>query len=789
MQQGDDDELAGTEAATGEDAAGEARRIERDARRGAPDPLEGLPVRIDGEKKPELAFDPLVIREALTLQRDDQVAFQRFRIRLRCAGVSLGQWDKALRAEESRQRDEARERDRRASIEALTARELAEARALDAERQADASGRATAGALADHYGEIAVDDTTYRSRPGRVWCERVGRDGMERVTLAHFSAVIAETVHEIDTPGAAERVTYVLSVVIGDETFARTVRVRAEEFDRMRWPGAIDAGAAVGAERGARERLCETIRLLSRGVTKRVHACRFLGWHPHEGRWVFLHAGGAIDASGVTEGVRVHVDDPASRYQLPAPPTGEVLLAAARATVALFDVEPAKVMVPAFALAFRAVMGPSRVTVHITGRMRLGKSLLAGLVQSLFGPSTVAPTLCDGFPASWVADSAIALAHKLVTHGDTLTTVDDLQQSAGGDGGAFRKFDETTRNHFNRTAPMKGRPEGGVRTSPVSRGSILSTGEVLPRSHSGTSRVLSVMLTERPSPDLEPLMERARTGELAAAMSAFIRWYAPRVEATRPKLEALGRDAAKRWQLGDSDRAAGLLGALALGIETWLDWLRDTGALDADAIDTRRERAALALRAVAGDHGEHVAAEDPARLFVEYLGDALRGHDCHAVSLKTGYKRGIPKDPGSWGWTLGPDLAPRANGKPVVYIPEGKNELYLDPGPALEIAQERAKRHGRMIALDRDTLPRALHAAGLLARHNLHLAVPRVGVKVRLSSTMERWWPALTFEALGASFEELPDDPDAPPAPPAPPSAREFPEVEAEETEPDPFDG
>lgn len=807
----DGDGLAGTEGASGDDAATEARRIERDARRGAPDPLEGLPVRIETAKAPELAFDPVVVREACALEASDGVAFQRFRLRLRAAGVSLGQWDKAVRAETSRQREEAKAQERRATIEALQARALAEAQAVETERQADAATVRDA-VLCDHYGEVTVDDTRYRSRPGRVWCERVGRDGIERATLAHFSAVIAETVHAIDTPGAPERVTYVLSVVIGDETFARTVRVKAEDFDRMRWPGAIDAGAAVGAERGARERLCETIRLLSRGVTKRVHACGFLGWHFHRDRWVYLHAGGAIDAAGVTDGIRVAVEDPASRYQLPAPPVGEALRDAARATVQLFDVEPATVMVPAFALAFRSVLGPSRATVHITGRKGLGKSLLMGLVSTLFGPDTVASTLTDGFAASWIADSAIGLAYKLVTIGDACVPTDDLQPAVHDrDGGSLKRFDDTTRNHFNRTSPMKGKPEGGVRTSPISRGSILSTGEVLPRSHSGSSRVLSVMLTERPAPSVDAferaaalaakgdreslkeaatvsslaaLAELATGGVFAAAMAGFVRWYAPYVAAMRPKLERSGRDLARQWDLGDSDRAEALLGALALGIDTWLLWLFDVGALDAAAAEARRERAKVALRQVALDHGEHIEAEDPARLCGEYLGDALRGHDCHAVLMLPGYKRGIPKDCESWGWKRGRDGSPEPCGKPVVYIPIGKNELYVDPGAAVEIAQERARRAGRSLVLDKNTLARALLAARLLARDSLHLDGRKgPNVRVRLSSREEHWWPAVKFEALGFSFADLPEDEDAPPAEPAPPG--EFPEVDPQEPEPE----
>jgi len=239
----------------------------------------------------------------------------------------------------------------------------------------------------------------------------------------------------------------------------------------------------------------------------------------------------------------------------------------------LLSVTPATVVVPLVSAAFRAVMGRSRLTVHVSGRTGTGKSLLAGIVQPLFGRGMHGEAL----PVSWADGStANGIARVLSRVSDAPVVVDDLRFGGGpSDVRVAELFDRVTRAQFNGAAPVKLTRDGGQRTDPASRCIIVSTGETPPRMHSTRNRVVCVELDERSAPDLAPLVLRAAGGELARGMAAFVQWYAPRYATNLPRLDALERAAGVRWALGVTDRAASLFRALALGAELLFAWLAE----------------------------------------------------------------------------------------------------------------------------------------------------------------------------------------------------------------------
>lgn len=365
---------------------------------------------------------------------------------------------------------------------------------------------------------------------------------------------------------------------------------------------------------------------------------------------------------------------PADRIALPPPPSGTDRDAAVRLLVQLFDVEPAEVMLPAFGLAIRAVMGPSRACVHIAGRKGLGKTLISGLVASLFGKSLFEAPLC-----SWAdGSSANGISRTLATVGDAVVVVDDLRVGVGREEQCFALFDRVVRGHHNRSAPRKLTREGGSRNDPPTRASILSTGEVLPLGHSTRDRVVSIVLHSRPAPSrehyeraraleesgkhaearressLDALMTAASSGVLAAGMSAFVEWYAPHHGSNRDRLDALERDAARRWELGEGDRASGLLGALALGLETLFDFMEQSGALAPEDLEVRRLRARSSLKLVAKAHGDYVSDEDPAERFIALIREALATGQGHLLGLRPPPQGGTcgPPSAQSFGWRL-----------------------------------------------------------------------------------------------------------------------------------------
>jgi len=705
------------------------------------DPLRELVASIRAEGKTELAFEASVLEAAAMLRTS---ALEALRRELKAAGVAVTRWNRDLEVKVREVKFEAIQR-----------------RAAEVSRRGVAPGAHGAPGGAPHDHDASGSDgngTRYEMAPGCTAMETIDRRGdPQRTTLARFSARMIAEVCELDAPEAIPRRVRALSVMCEGDTLSRVVEVPSSAFAAMQWPETmVGARARVSPGRSVREHLRAAIEACSDPPTVRRY--RFTGW-VNDGRWMYLHAGGAIGADGAVADVEVAPVAPGDMYRFPALPEGEERLHAALALVELLSIEPAHVIVPMVALAFRAAMGPTNATVHVTGELGLGKSHLAALVSSLFG----AP-LADRFPASWADSSSVnGIARTLATVGDALLPIDDLRVGVGREDAALALFERVTRAHFNRASARKLHRDGTTRNDPPSRCAILSTGEVLPRSSSGSSRVVGVALDARPTPDLEPLTRKARDGVLAAAMAMFIQWYAPRVEGDRDHLAARDREAARGWHLGDGDRAAELLGALAHGFEGLLAFLGPGGLFEAGVLDTNDHaahaaRAEKALRHVLEGHGEHVRAENPARRFCELLGAVLRSGAANVAAIRPLGRLGTPPDPTVWGWRedrRGDDEVWRPTGLRVGYLPAGRSQLWLDPGPAFEAITAAARGEGRPLGVDKDGLGRALRSAGVLAACDPTTPT----MTVRVGPECLRVW-RLRLESLGFDAEGTAEAPD-----------------------------
>jgi hypothetical protein len=702
--------------------------------------LDGLVDRVLREGE-HVVFEVPVIDAALALRREAPMRFERLRTDLKRAKVSVRRWEQALDVAQ-RSCSASSRRGGRTSLRADATRDKLR------ESAATTSGdAATLAHLDTHFSEVRTDDDmdiTYGMRPGQIWIERPTRSGTERITLAHFSALIVESVHEIDAPDAEESVTFALDVVLDGETTPRRREVRATDFDAMRWPGVIAAGAALGSAAGTRERLAEAIRLLSRGVTKRTSLMRYTGWDFRQR--IYLTAGASIDEKGDVDGVRVEPQSPADTYAFP--PLGDAAMerAGAEALVALLAMEPASVIVPLVGLAARSVLGPSRSIVHLMGRQGLGKSTLAALIAMCFGPAMVK----ERAPLSWDRVTPLAALHSLAAIGHAVVPIEDLRAEH------LHKADPVLRAVFNGAGGVKGKRDGGVRHEPRPRASVLSTGEVRLPGASLNTRVLTLSLDTHPTPRPDAvggLYDRASNGDLARGMAAFVRWVAPHVEQDFSRIIQRERTAARSWELGGSARAEEVLGALALGLDALFAHLDAVKALDASSLASARRRAVKSMQCVAREHEASLAIEDPARRFCALIGAALRAGDAHVAGLTKG-KAAIPAPPTVWGYRAEPSsegIIHRPQGRRVGYVnaSDTPQEVLLDPAVALAVAREQAQRSGYPLSGDASGLARALKDAGLLSRTALEEARKSVTVRVRIGSGVRVEALAVKVEALG----------------------------------------
>ena len=129
--------------------------------------------------------------------------------------------------------------------------------------------------------------------PGGICRLVFAEDGKEprRIQLANFSARIVNEIHVTD--GVDEQIELEVETHLeGREK--KLVTLTVDEFERMTWPiKRLGAGANVRGGPGVRDELREAIQHFSEGFG-RVDVFTHSGWTQVDGRWVYLHAGGAI---------------------------------------------------------------------------------------------------------------------------------------------------------------------------------------------------------------------------------------------------------------------------------------------------------------------------------------------------------------------------------------------------------------------------------------------------------------------------------------------------------------
>jgi hypothetical protein len=181
----------------------------------------------------------------------------------------------------------------------------------------------------------------YRISGGRIVHTRQTQAGPVDVPLSNFAArIVSLTTHD---DGVERAIHLAIEGELADGTPLPRVEIAAADFARMEWTiPAWGTRAVVCAGRGTADHLRAALQLLSGDVPHRV-VFGHLGWRELGGRWLYLHSGGAIGADGPVAGVETAPPEALARYVLPAPPTGEQLRRAVRASLALLHLAPGRV--------------------------------------------------------------------------------------------------------------------------------------------------------------------------------------------------------------------------------------------------------------------------------------------------------------------------------------------------------------------------------------------------------------------------------------------------------------
>jgi hypothetical protein len=252
------------------------------------------------------------------------------------------------------------------------------------------------------------------------------------------------------------------------------------------------------------------------------------GWRQIDGEWIYLDAGGGIGRNGRVGRVEIEVDLPSQlgRYQLPDPPSGDVIKASILACFRLLKVAKGQVTYPLACGVARSVLSPCDFSIFVGGPTGEGKTELTARYQQHFGPQMDARHLPANWSSTGNALEALAFAAK-----DAMLTVDDFcpTGSAHDVQRYHREADGLLRAQGNSSGRVRMNWDTSLRPEKHPRGLIVCTGEDFPRGQSLRSRCLGLELGpgQVDWTAMSSCQKDGHDGQYAKAMAAFIQWLAP----------------------------------------------------------------------------------------------------------------------------------------------------------------------------------------------------------------------------------------------------------------------
>ncbi|HEV2545927.1 MAG TPA: hypothetical protein VGU20_01180 [Stellaceae bacterium] len=552
----------------------------------------------------------------------------------------------------------------------------------------------------------------YLSVDGALHYEKVGKDGETvLVRLCNFTAGISEDIFRDD--GADMHRSFVVEGQLSSGRRLARTAIAADEFFEMKWV-AREWGAAAIVTPGpsVRGHLAVAIQMQCQPVpTRTVFA--HTGWRETEHGLVYLHGNGAISTSGPVAGIEVNLPGALGDYVLPA--TDEDVLPAIRASIALTEL--GDIGYALMGAAYRAPLAhflPVTVSLYVAGPTGVFKSAVTALAQAHFGSNFS----FDHLPGNW-SSTANALEREAFVVKDALFTIDDF--APRGAPHEVQRLHATAervlRAQGNRSGRHRMNADSTLRPVLSPRGLMVASGEDVPTGQSLRARMFIVELDSGAIDQtiLTKLQGYAAGGLLSQSMSNYLRWIATESADLEAKLQT--RHLHLRNGIGGAHaRMPGNIASLLLGVDQFLSFAVELGAITAAAAEKHRSGARRAFEAQAARQAALQASEDPVDQFVALIRNALVSGKGHLVDRASG---GMPGKAGLCGWR-------EAEGeRSTRWQPSGErlgwidgDAVYLSPEGAFRMAQRLAREGGDGVALTKNTLFKRLDERGLLSQRD-----------------------------------------------------------------------
>lgn len=485
--------------------------------------------------------------------------------------------------------------------------------------------------------------------------------------------------------------------------------VPVEEFNRCDWVeraelGVLRVPVATIAGASAKHDIMTAIKLASPYPV--IPAYGRLGWHQRDGRWIYIHGGGAWCASGGVPDLRVHGDGITAFTMSPVPADTEAGCRAFDALWGLFGMGPDRFAAIEIGAAFRASMGRPTGSITYRALNMSGKSARQAFITQSWSPACRWNRLPFNAGKAFATPTYIEHVHH--TFGDMIVVWDDMAP-VGSTRERADYFDLFARSLFN--GASKGRMgivdrkiTARARLRPRAFGSL--SAEDLTAVESGQNRTHILPLTRE---EFDPkAFETADAGtgpaDRSALMSAFIVWWAAKMPAHAYVAELEGHyrtelsrmtGAPSRYVESVADKAAGLHCGLAFAREQ--GWVTDARAdeLWAWAWSGLCESLCAQVDAIAGQ-------SMPDRIRDSIL-DGLSAREAHVLGT-AGDK---PNDAPLFGWD-----GPIPRGRMIGWT-DGER-LFLLPSAAGAFVSDYSGRAGAPIEITPRAMGEALEAAGYI---------------------------------------------------------------------------
>lgn len=478
----------------------------------------------------------------------------------------------------------------------------------------------------------------------------------------------------------------------------------------MSWVAEWAPRAVLYAGQAVRDRAREAIQLVSSDAVERtVYA--HTGWRCLGGRWLYLHAGGALGADGPIEGVGAELPGDLTRYRLAEPPGVEAPRAAFAAVWQELPAVSPAVVPPLLGAVLTAPLSTPidvDVVVALIGPTGSSKTSMVSALLNFYGqfPPTTTPV---GF------ESTANYLEKLASIAKDLPLlVDDIRPPRAADEVAERrrKLERIIRGAGNRVGRGRMTGDTSLRTAYPPRALIILTGEDELEESSTIGRTLPVRVGPGTIDPRRLATWQHNPEPLRLVGAGFIRWLAGLLDRYGPEAIRALRDQASLPSLPPNihPRLPQTLRHLLTGWALFARFAVEVGAVAEEAAARRLDEVARELVHHAAATGEAVRRARPSLRFIEGLRDLLASHRAYL----DGRDGGSPPGAEALGWIKLADgtLVPR--GERIGWADEAA--LYLIPGAARSQVARLLREGGERFVVSGRALLESLARDGYLLR-------------------------------------------------------------------------